>query len=57
MESHDKKLLDFAHDLGGLIQITQENEARVHRLVDRGLLERSGNRYNLTEAGKSAISN
>jgi predicted transcriptional regulator len=56
MDPDDKKLLEFARDFGA-IQATQENAPRIHRLVNRGLLERSGKRYRLTETGKSAISN
>ena len=56
MDADDKKLLEFAHDLGGFIQVTQENLQRIHRLIEQGLLKRSGTRYCLTEAGKSSIS-
>jgi DNA-binding IclR family transcriptional regulator len=58
MDADDKNLLRFARELGGVIQITQENEGRIRRLVDLGLLERSGDtgRYRLTEAGNATIS-
>jgi len=57
MNSDDRKLLELALDLGGLIQVTGENQARIHRLVDQRLLERFRKRYRLTAAGKSEISN
>ncbi len=58
MDHEDKNLLEFARDyLRGQIQVTQDNRERIHRLMARGLLEPSGNRYRLTEAGKSAIKN
>jgi hypothetical protein len=57
MDQDDKNLLELAHDIGGVIQATQDNQARIHRLVGKGLLKHVGNRYRLTEAGVSAISN
>jgi DNA-binding MarR family transcriptional regulator len=60
LEQEDRDVLELARDANS-ISTTQDNQARVDRLVKRRLLERvprvkerDRNRYRLTDAGRAA---
>jgi hypothetical protein len=62
LEQEDRDVLELARD-AHYVSTTQNNRARVGRLVERRLLERvpkvkesDRNRYQLTDAGLAAIS-
>jgi hypothetical protein len=58
IEQKDKELLDLTISLGGIIRVTQDNQAQLQQLADQGMVQAErGSRYRITDAGRAAISN
>ena len=56
MEPEDKALLEMTSKIG-IMPVTQENQAQIQRLSERGLLERADPKgYRLTDMGRVVIS-
>jgi predicted transcriptional regulator len=55
IDAQDKALLELAEVVGG-IRVTQDNQSRLQRLAELGIVEKSDEgKYAITDAGRAEL--
>ncbi len=54
IDANDRALLELTKEIG-IITVTRENQSRIERLAQMGLLERFSRGYRITDRGVSAL--